>query len=220
LAQYAAAGNLAQPTVETSVYDADNRLMERDMNVSTSGGGSGWTVKLQMDLGYQANGLLSSLSRYAAFDLTAFVNSDPMAYAGMTAYQYDAANRMTGILHSDYGGGGLAQYTYSYDAGSRLSSEVDNGNAISYSYDQTNQLITSGPVTYHYDATGNRTTVIDDTGGTPVTSAYATTTGNEMTGDGTPGVLWRRRRPLAKVGGRSLFTDRSPKRSWRPSGAR
>jgi YD repeat-containing protein len=49
----------------------------------------------------------------------------------------------------------VASYTYNYDAGARLTSEVDNGTSTSYGYDATNQITSAGSTTYGWDANGN-----------------------------------------------------------------
>src|SRR5207248_4940336 len=79
------------------------------------------------------------------------------------------------LLHQDGSGGNLANYTYTYDLASRVTSEVLNGVTTSYSYDVTDQLTNDGTTAFSYDLTGNRTM-----------AGYQTGTGNQLTNDG----LW------------------------------
>ena len=62
----------------------------------------------------------------------------------------------------------------SFKAADRVASAIDNGAAVDYSDDDTNQLTADGTASYSYDANGNRTM-----------AGYATSTGNRTTNDGT-----------------------------------
>ncbi len=61
-----------------------------------------------------------------------------------------------------------------YDVADRVTSAIDNGATVSYSYDDTNQLTADGSASYSYDANGNRTM-----------AGYVTSTGNRTSNDGT-----------------------------------
>jgi RHS repeat-associated protein len=63
------------------------------------------------------------------------------------------------------GGATVASYAYSYDLTDRLTGEFDDGTGTSYAYDPAGQLLQAGMATYSYDATGNRTTTVDDVTG-------------------------------------------------------
>src|SRR5207253_3216545 len=59
-----------------------------------------------------------------------------------------------------YNGAGstvLASFVYNWDAGDRLTSEVDNGVTTPYTYLVDNELFGDGTNTYTLDNTGNRT---------------------------------------------------------------
>jgi RHS repeat-associated protein len=103
-------------------------------------------------------------------------------YQGISTNMYDAANRVTSVIISS--DDNVSLFTYAYDKGSRLIDETNPFGQVSYSYDAANQLTQAGTLKYHYDAAGNRTTMVDDTSGTPVTAIYGTQTGNEMSSDG------------------------------------
>ena len=186
---YEGGGAINGPTIETSTFDADNRLTEREEAVMTWMGG--WEAELEVTLSYQANGLLASVNRYGVADFTPYQNYDVPVYAGGTAYHYDAADRMTSLAAVNQGGGNNGNYAYSYDGGGLLTGQVfsdpaGNVTTFAYTYNSTNELTSGAAITYAYDATGNRTTVIDDSaGGAAVTSTYSTATGNEIGTDGT-----------------------------------
>jgi RHS repeat-associated protein len=128
---------------ETSVYDADNRLQARYFaGIST--------IQFHLDLTYQDNGLLNTEVRYSLL-------GGPISAIGRTTLLYDAANRVTSINHTDSAGStGLVTLAYNYDAGNRLTSEVDNAATRTYTYDIANQLTADSTNTYTYDGTGNR----------------------------------------------------------------
>jgi RHS repeat-associated protein len=145
---YDAVGNRTQIVdskggIETSVYDADNRLQARYFaGISTP--------QFHIDLTYLDNGLLSTEVRYSLL-------GGPSSPIGRTTLLYDGANRVTSIKHADSGGStGLVTLAYNYDSGGRLTSEVDNGATRSYTYTVDNQLLADGTNTYTYDGTGNR----------------------------------------------------------------
>jgi RHS repeat-associated protein len=93
---------------------------------------------------------------------------------GSSGYSFDQADRVTNIQNKGPTGTVLANYTYAWDAASRLTQKTENGTATTYAYDAGSELTGAGGTAYSYDANGNRNS-----------SGYATTAGNEMTNDGT-----------------------------------
>ena len=130
--------------VLTSVYDAADRLTSRQF----SGGGAA----LREDFAYTARNQVLTASRFSD---VAGTNS-----AGTTTYGYDAAMRLTNLIHRDEFGTALANYTYTYDLADRLTSETRNGVTRGYGYDATNQVTTDGPNGFTYDLAGNRTNYV------------------------------------------------------------
>jgi RHS repeat-associated protein len=143
--------------VTTYVYDALNRLTSEQFTGQTT---------LRIDLSWTTRDQLAGISRYT--------NLAGTASAGTASYTYDGAMRLTNLVQRDASGNSLANYTYTFDLASRLTSETANGSTTSYQYDATNELTQAGTPTYSYDLAGNRTL-----------TGYQTTTGNEMTNDGT-----------------------------------
>jgi hypothetical protein len=82
--------------------------------------------------------------------------------------------RITNLQHLNGSGNSLANYTYTYDLGSRLTTEVLNGTTTTYQYDAANELTNDTAHSYSYDLNGNRNS-----------SGYTTGSANEMTNDGT-----------------------------------
>src|SRR5262249_8658419 len=93
---------------------------------------------------------------------------------GTTSFTFDDAARLTNLQHKNGAGSNLANYTYAYDAASRLTAKTEDGTTTSYGYDNANQVTTDGAATFGYDGPGTRTN-----------TGYATTTGNRITSDGT-----------------------------------
>jgi RHS repeat-associated protein len=119
------------------------------------------------DFSYTNRDQLSSITRYSDLAGTATVL--------YSAYTYDNAGRLTNLHYQKTSGGtNVANYTYAYDAASRVTSEQANGTLRTFSYDTKNEVTNDGTVTYSYDATGNRTM-----------SGYQTGTGNRLTNDST-----------------------------------
>src|SRR5262249_35853978 len=88
-------------------------------------------------------------------------------------FAYDDVGRVKNLQHKNGSGTVLANYTYTYDSASRVTSEKLNGSTTSYAYDDTNQLTDDAVKSYSYDANGNRNM-----------SGYATGSANRMTNDG------------------------------------
>src|SRR5207249_3608469 len=150
--------------VVTSTYDAANRLTNREL--ANSGQAS-----IRIDLTYDARNDLTGLARNQG--------PAPIQQIGTSSLSYDTVGRITHLQHLNGSGSNLANYTYTYDLASRLTSETLNGTTISYSYDATNQLTGDGTATYSYDLAGNRTM-----------TGYTTRTGNRLSSDGTWSYTW------------------------------
>src|SRR5262249_56700287 len=115
--------------VQTSTYDAANRLTRRDF------GGSGQTP-LRVDFTYTNRDQLGTVTRYSDLAGTTKV--------GDSSYTYDAAGRLTNLVHKDGSGTVLSSYTYGYDLAGRVTTETLGGSTTTYSYDATNELTNDG----------------------------------------------------------------------------
>ncbi len=167
-------------TVLTNTYDAaDNRTLVVDsfsgtstrvydaLNRVTTMLYSGQSANLREDFSYTARDQQSFLTRYSNLAATVTV--------GTTSMGYDAVGRLTNLQHKDGSAVNIANYTHTYDAASRVTTEKLNGGATTtYQYDTTDQLTNDAVVTYTYDSNGNRTM-----------SGYSTGPNNQLTSDGT-----------------------------------
>jgi hypothetical protein len=72
-----------------------------------------------LNLTYTARDQIGSETRYT--DLT---GSNKIGYSTMT---YDSEGRLTNLQHQNGSGSNLANYTYGYDIGDRVTSETRNG---------------------------------------------------------------------------------------------
>jgi|GEM_PF-1838684 len=144
----------------TSTYDNVGNLTDRQFSAS------GMTY-LDVSLGYTALNQLAAIARS---------NSPLPTFYTNTSLTYDAAGRMTFLKHYDTApkqGHTFETITYTYDAASRLSTEVRNGTTTTYQYDATNELTNDTANSYSYDLAGNRTM-----------TGYTTGSANELTNDG------------------------------------
>ncbi len=151
--QVSRADNLASVGLSTYSYDNAQRLTTITQSF---GGTSGPQVVFSYDLG-------NRLTTLAHTTGSGTINS---------VYAYDNANRLTTLTHKVSGGSSLATYTYGYDAGNRTTSESNAEGAVTYTYDNTNQLTGASGArseAYTYDANGNRTM-----------SGYTTDTNNRL----------------------------------------
>jgi RHS repeat-associated protein len=165
---YDAAGNRltrtdSQSGVATETYDALNRLVTYQYSAGT--------VTMSLAQTWTKRDQLNTESRYSDLSGTHLV--------GTTSYGYDNAGRETSLQFKDGSGNNISYFTYSYDAGDRLTADTLAvatlaASTTSYQYDADNQLTQSGTLTYGYDANGNR----NNTG-------YTTGTENQLTNDGT-----------------------------------
>jgi RHS repeat-associated protein len=144
--------------VTSNVYDANANLTQQQF------GGSGQTP-MRIDQSYNANNLLTDVTRYSDLAGTTKVAT--------TSHVYDVAGELTSQIDKTGGGSNIANYTWVYDAAGRLTSEtLNSGSPVTYTYDADNQLTGDTVATHTYDAEGNRT-------GT----GYSTGTGNELQSD-------------------------------------
>ena len=159
---------------DSYAYDARNQL---DL-VSQAGTSSSGVAPELVFFHHDQAGNLTSQTRYA--DLAA--NSKVA-----TTYAYDAANRLTSLVHTKAGGAAIASYGYTLDAANRLTSEAHAWNGgtstdtITYGYTNNDQLTAVNHSnsafaneSFHYDTNGNRNA-----------SGQTTTTGNRIGSDGT-----------------------------------
>jgi RHS repeat-associated protein len=142
----------------TSTYDNNNRLSTRSY--------TGQGTSLSYDQVYDSAGYVTKVDRYS--------NAGGTTKVGESDYTYDSAGRVTQIQHKDGSGTSLAQYTYTYDTGSRLTLQTYNGTNTSYGYDATSQLTNDGGTGYSYDSNGNRNM-----------TGWTTGADNQLTNDGT-----------------------------------
>ena len=129
----------------TSQYDSLDRVTTREIAGATVG-------TLMFDLAYNSRNDITNVTRYSNLAGTATV--------GYSADSYDAANRVTNIQHQNGSGSVLANFTYTYDSGSRLTSEDANGSTRTFQYDKANELTSDGVNSYAYDLNGNTTRMI------------------------------------------------------------
>src|SRR5207302_1852009 len=82
-----------------------------------------------------------------------------------SAYSYDDAGRLTGIVNKNSTAATLSYYNYTYDNADRVTNHtwwsqigtVTYSGSNTYTYDATNQLLGDGTTNYSYDSNGNRT---------------------------------------------------------------
>ena len=106
----------------------------------------------QVDYAYNAISQVINKYRYSDNNLVAETNNI-----------YDQSDRLTNITHSNGTGANIiASYSQTYDQGDRITGVTSNDGNSSYTYDDTNQLV-SGEYdfqdneSYSYDSNGNRT---------------------------------------------------------------
>jgi RHS repeat-associated protein len=166
---YDAAGNRVKVQdsaggTQTMIYDDANRLTTTEFDNGTT--------RLRLDMTDDAANEKLTETRYS--DLTG-TNK-----VGSSAFTYDGDGRVLTVQYRNGGGGSLANYTYTYDAAGRLTTETIDGANRTYTFDADNQLTSdNGTATYTYDANGNRTNGGNVTG-----------TGNRLTTDGTWNFLY------------------------------
>jgi RHS repeat-associated protein len=159
---------------------------DNDLRMTSVGLSVGSTLEAQVTLGYDAASRLTGTTATANGSTTTITQS----------LVYDNADRLTNQTYTAKTGTQtvtLANYTYGYDKASQLTNYQDANSNVTYGYDQAGQL-TSGMGTligltftasYAYDLNGNRTSSSVSLGGNLTSATYTTTTGNELTSDGT-----------------------------------
>jgi RHS repeat-associated protein len=154
-------GNLAGTTAYS--YDFMNRMTR----ITETGPGVG---DKRIDLGYNPDGELTSVARYADLAGTNQV--------AMSQYGYDASSRLTQLTHV-HGATTIAAYTWAYDGAGRITAATSPDGSDVYNYDASNQLTSASHTSqaneaYTYDANGNRTN-----------TGYQTGPDNRLLSDGT-----------------------------------
>ncbi|CRZ34850.1 RHS repeat-associated protein [Herbinix hemicellulosilytica] len=101
-------------------------------------------------------------------------------------YFYDAAGRVTTIIHTDRYGNVLNLYSYTYDSVGNLTAETNNGQTTHYTYDANGRISSvtepNGKITeYEYDQAGNRSVKREVfTGTEPITTYYTYDASNRL----------------------------------------
>jgi RHS repeat-associated protein len=163
-ATYDAAGN--RTTVQDSLGGTTTFVFDNLHNLTSEQfGGSGQTP-LRIDLAYDPRNLVTTITRYSDLAGTTKI--------GSTLQGYDALGRLASQQDRNSSDANIANYTNTYDAASRMTSEQVNGAApTTYTYDNTNELTNDGTTTYTYDLNGNRTM-----------AGYTTGAGNQLVSQG------------------------------------
>jgi RHS repeat-associated protein len=135
---------------QTSVYDLQDRLVTREY--------TGESQELRVDFTYGANGQVNTETRYTDLSGPAYMaGTDVVA---VTDTDYDADGNVTSIQSVDSSSTVIDAFTYTYDPAGNLQNETDTQQGVttttSYSYDDANQLLSAGTLSYSYDANGNR----------------------------------------------------------------
>ncbi|WP_370623539.1 peroxidase family protein [cf. Phormidesmis sp. LEGE 11477] len=142
-----------QAGVESFTYDT----LDRVTRITQSGNG---VADKRIDLSYNAASQMTGLSR--ASDLAG------VQTVADTAYTYDTAGRLVGLVH-ERDGNEIAGYGFTYDAANRLTQLVTPDGTSDYSYNDRDEL-TGGTHSYQadeaysYDDTGNRNSAGYETG--------------------------------------------------------
>ena len=146
--------------LNTYTYDDLHRLTRVDQEGQTSGN----TVhEKRVDFSYNA---ISQFTEIARFNDTAGGSVDEIATSTFT---YDALGRLTKL---DYENGGVDLFTpqeWSYDNIHRITQFISADGTTDYDYDETSQLTAAdhdyqADESYSYDANGNRTLTVYQTG--------------------------------------------------------
>ncbi|GAB5443819.1 MAG: hypothetical protein Fues2KO_41680 [Fuerstiella sp.] len=150
-------------------YSYDNLGRPTQLDQAGQTGGNSVSAK-RVDFGYNAIGQFTEIERFA--DLAGTLD------VATSTYTYDDASRITDLDHS-HGSTLLADYSWTWDVGGRLTSVTSVDGTDDYTYDDTSQLtdVDSDYQTdesYTYDGTGNRTN-----------TGYTTGANNQLTSDGT-----------------------------------
>jgi YD repeat-containing protein len=151
-----------------------------------------------LDWQYDASGRLSRVTRNAAelvvayqYDTLGRLGREDRGNGTATTYGWDAASRLVSLTHLAPGGGTLASYAYTYDAGGHVTSATTPDGIWTFTYDIVGRLVSerepSGILTsYRYDDAGNRVQI--DTNGVVVT--WTVNGQNQVTQAGTTAYTW------------------------------
>jgi len=155
----------------TFAYDDAGKRTQRT-------GHDGYVVNYESDavgrLDRVSDGSLATIVDYE-YDAAGRLSRENKGNGASTAYTYDAADRLTGIVHRNPVNAVQASFAYAYDANGRRTSVTATSGETTYTYDDAGRLTgVSFPggrvVTYAYDAAGNRTSVVVDGVPTPYTT--------------------------------------------------
>ena len=147
----------------TNTYDALNRLTQTKQSV-------GGTVNKRADFTYRDDGSTNTVTRYSDDGTTSVATSSYTTY--------DDMGRLMALSHTPTGGAAI-NYTWTYDAASRIDSmTTPDGTTDDIDYDATDQLTDvdydyQTDESYTYDDNGNRTN-----------GGYTTGSGNRLLTDG------------------------------------
>jgi hypothetical protein len=89
-----------------------------------------------------------------------FLGFTPWGRKAFSAREPGAAEStpLTNLQHQNSSGGILANYTYTFDQASRMTSQTVNGSTTSYSYHAASELTADGATNYTHDHNGNAAT--------------------------------------------------------------
>ncbi|MGA2699488.1 MAG: Ig-like domain repeat protein [Isosphaeraceae bacterium] len=163
---YDSAGRLSEVTdgsenvLVAYTYDAAGRVIDQ-----VNANGTSTTTS------YNANGQISEIDNLGSggtvlskFAYTYDANGNPLTMTtlqGVTTYQYDAAGRL--ISAALPGGETLS---YKYDADGNIISVTDSGTTTTSTVNNVDELTSSGPTTYNYNADGYLISMTNSTGTT------------------------------------------------------
>jgi len=149
-----------------------------------------------------------------SYDAASRVTANTLANGTQASYTYDNADHLLLLANLTSGGTTLSSFNYTYNpVGNRTQVVEADGDVVTWSYDQTYQLINevrSGAnaynITYSYDGVGNRTLLLN--GGAPTTSTYnvANELATSQTSAGTTSYTFD--------GDGNLSTSQAPANQW------
>jgi RHS repeat-associated protein/uncharacterized repeat protein (TIGR01451 family) len=163
---YDAAGRLESLRTGTGLelvrysYDATGRLAREDK-------GNGTSTTYAYDLAGQILSLVNHApdgSAESFFHYTYDAKGNRLSMttaAGVTHYEYDALNQLTGVTYPEG-----RRVTYAYDPAGNRTRVADNGTNTVYTANTLNQYTTAGSAAFEYDLDGNLTRRTDETGTT------------------------------------------------------
>ncbi len=152
----------------TYAYDANNREMSV---IQTSQPGQSNVAAKEASFDYRADGTLFHVHRSFNPGITTM---------NTTIYGYDADGRLTSMTS---GIGGVANFSWQYNAANRITSSVSLDGTQNYTYDPSGQLLSDDLTNeqYAYDGNGNRLTSAANGN----QSTYSVGADNRMLFDGT-----------------------------------